>query len=124
MVLYSFCNFRVYSGLVFWSELWSGKNRRLSSIFDSCWKNEVSNFCLGQFGKVELFCEPNEPDVDINNINSNKHQAHSVHKMAQLSQIAPSKNWKPRFSSMSQKLKIVFNFFPDYGQVCMSIVEL
>ena len=32
--------------------------------------------------------------------------------MAQLSQIAPSENWKPRFSSMSQKSKIVFDFFP------------
>ena len=50
--------------------LLSGKNRRLSSIFDSCWRNEVSNFRLGKFEKVEPFCEPNEPDVDINNINS------------------------------------------------------
>ena len=32
--------------------------------------------------------------------------------MAQLWQIASSDNWKPRFSSMSQKLNIVFNFFP------------
>ena len=47
--------------------LQSGKNRRLSSIFDSCWKN---NFCLGTFGEVVPFCEPNGPDVDINNINS------------------------------------------------------
>ena len=31
--------------------------------------------------------------------------------MAQLGQIASSENWKPRFSSMSQKSKIVFNFF-------------
>ncbi len=48
----------------------SGKNRRLSSIFDSCWRNEVSNFRLRKFEKVEPFCEPNEADVDINNINS------------------------------------------------------
>ena len=48
----------------------SGKNRRLSSIFDSCWRNEVSNFRLRKFAKVGPFCEPNEPDVDINNINS------------------------------------------------------
>ena len=47
----------------------SGKNRRLSSIFDSCWRNEVSNFCLRKFAKVGPFCEPNEPDVDINTEN-------------------------------------------------------
>ena len=29
--------------------LLSGKNRRLSSIFDSCWRNEVSNFYLRKF---------------------------------------------------------------------------
>ena len=46
------------------------KNRRLSSIFDSCWRNEVSNFRLGQFEEVVPFCEPNVADVDINNINS------------------------------------------------------
>ena len=34
--------------------------------------------------------------------------------MAQLALTSPSENWKPRFSSMSQKLKIVFDFFPDY----------
>ena len=32
--------------------------------------------------------------------------------MAQLPQTSPSENWKPRFSSMSQKSKKVFNFFP------------
>ncbi len=48
----------------------SGKNRRLSSIFDSCWRDEVSNFRLRQFAKVGPFCEPNGPDVDINNIHS------------------------------------------------------
>ena len=32
--------------------------------------------------------------------------------MAQLPQTFPSENWKPRFSSMSQKSKIVFDFFP------------
>ena len=48
----------------------SGKNRRLSSIFDSCWRNEVSNFRLGQFEKVEPFCEPLEWRVDINTRNS------------------------------------------------------
>ena len=36
-------------------------------------------------------------------------------QMAQLCQIAPSENWKPRFTSMSQKSKIVFDFFPDEG---------
>ena len=46
------------------------KNQRLSSIFDSCWRNEASNFHLRKFGKVEPFCEPNEPDVDINTRNS------------------------------------------------------
>ena len=48
----------------------SGKNRRLSSIFDSCWRNEVSNFRLRQFAKVGPFCEHYEPDVDINTENS------------------------------------------------------
>ena len=48
----------------------SGKNQRLSSIFDSCWRNEVSNFRLQKFEKVGPFCEPNEPDVDINTRNS------------------------------------------------------
>ena len=41
-----------------------------------------------------------------------QHQPHKDHNMAQLSHIAPSENWEPRFSSMSQKLKIVFDFFP------------
>ena len=55
-----------------WTGQWrlSGKNRRISSIFDSCWRNEVFNFCLGKFAEVGPFCEPNGPDVDINNINS------------------------------------------------------
>ena len=48
----------------------SGKNRRLSSIFDSCWRNEVSNFCLRQFAKVEPFCGPLGWCVDINTRNS------------------------------------------------------
>ena len=48
----------------------SGKNRRLSSIFYLCWRNELSNFCLRQFAKVVPFCEPNEADVDINTRNS------------------------------------------------------
>ena len=48
----------------------SGKNRRLSSIFESCWRNEVSNFRLRKFEKVGPFCEPNGADVDINNIDS------------------------------------------------------
>jgi len=49
---------------------WSGKNRRRSSIFDSCWRNEVSNFCLRKFGEVVPFCEHYEADVDINTENS------------------------------------------------------
>ena len=32
--------------------------------------------------------------------------------MAQLGQTFPKENWKPRFSSMSQKSKIVFDCFP------------
>ena len=44
--------------------------RRLSSIFDSCWRNEVSNFRLRKFAEVGPFCEPLEWRVDINNINS------------------------------------------------------
>ena len=47
-----------------------GKNRRLFSIFDSCWRNEVSNFRLRKFEKVVPFCDLYGPDVDINNINS------------------------------------------------------
>ena len=38
--------------------------------------------------------------------------------MAQLLQIASSENWKPRFSSMSQKSKIVFDFFPTNEKAC------
>ena len=48
----------------------SGKNRRLSSIFDSCWRNKVSNFRLRMFEKVGPFCEHYGPDVDINTIDS------------------------------------------------------
>ena len=48
----------------------SGKNRRLSSIFDSCWRNEVSNFRLGQFEEVVPFCDLYGADVDINTKNS------------------------------------------------------
>ena len=48
----------------------SVKNRRLSSIFDSCWRNEESNFRLRQFGKVVPFCELLGWRVDINNRNS------------------------------------------------------
>ena len=48
----------------------SGKNRRLSSIFDSCWRNEVSNFRLRQFAEVVPFCDLYEADVDINTKNS------------------------------------------------------
>ena len=48
----------------------SGQNRRLPSIFDSCRRNEVSNFRLGQCEQVGPFCEPNEAGVDINNMNS------------------------------------------------------
>ena len=48
----------------------SGKNQRLSSIFDSCWRNEVFNFCLGKFAKVEPFCDLYVADVDINTKNS------------------------------------------------------
>ena len=52
--------------------LWllSGKNWRLSSIFDSCWRNEDSNFCLRKFAEVVPFCEHYGADVDINTENS------------------------------------------------------
>ena len=40
-----------------------------------------------------------------------QHQPHNVHKMAQLTQTSTSENWKSRFSSMSQKSKIAFDFF-------------
>ena len=36
--------------------------------------------------------------------------------MAQVGQTSPSENWKPRFSSMSQKSKIVFNFCDNCDQ--------
>ena len=42
----------------------SGQNRRLPSIFDSCRRNEVSNFRLQKFGKVEPLCDLYEADVD------------------------------------------------------------
>ena len=48
----------------------SGKNRRLSSIFDSCWRNEVSNFHLRKFAEVEPFCDLYVADFDINTENS------------------------------------------------------
>ena len=44
-----------------------GKKRRLSSIFDSCRRNGVSNFRLGQF-ENDRFFPPNSlaiPDVDM-----------------------------------------------------------
>ena len=48
----------------------SGKNRRLSSIFDSCWRNEVSDFRLRQFEQVVPFCEHYGADIEINTRNS------------------------------------------------------
>ena len=62
--------FEATTPLLWWCDRSSGKNRRLSSIFDSCWRNEVSNFCLRKFEEVVPFCEHYGPDVDINNINS------------------------------------------------------
>ena len=53
-----------------WRGPLSGKNRRLSSIFDSCWRNEVSNFRLRKFGEVEPFCDLYVADFDINTENS------------------------------------------------------
>ena len=44
-----------------------GKNKRLSLIFYSCWRNKVSNFCLGKFAKDGPFCELNGPDVNTKN---------------------------------------------------------
>ena len=52
------------------NQIWSGKNRRLSSIFDSFWRNEVSNFLLRKIGKVKPFCDLYVADVDINTENS------------------------------------------------------
>ena len=45
-------------------------SERVSSIFDPCWRNEVSNFRLRKFAQVVPFCEPNGADVDINTENS------------------------------------------------------
>ena len=42
------------------------KNWWLFSIFDLCWRNEVSNLRSRQFAKVEPFCELYKADVDIN----------------------------------------------------------
>ena len=53
-----------------------------------------------------------------------KHRAHKDHKMAQLGQIASSDNWKPRFSSKSQKSKIVCDFFPDKHSIYDAILHL
>ena len=61
-----------FSSDFFFHEL-SGKNRRLSLILDSCWRNEVSNFRLRKFRKVEPFCEPLGWHVDINTRNSLDH---------------------------------------------------
>ena len=47
-----------------------GKNRRLSSTFDSCWRNEVSSFHLRKYAQVGPFCELYKPDVDINTKNN------------------------------------------------------
>ena len=66
---------------------------KLSKLEPFAWSHWIRN-CLNY-----LYCQC-------------QHQPHSVHKMAQLPQIASSENWKPRFSSMSQKSKIVFDFFP------------
>ena len=55
------------SGQLYVHRQWSGKNRRLPSIFDSCWRNEVSNFRLRKF---EPFCELYGADVDVNTKNS------------------------------------------------------
>ena len=40
------------------------------SNFDSCWRNEVSHFRLGQFTKVVQFGELYGPDVDNNTKNN------------------------------------------------------
>ena len=39
-------------------------------MFDSCWRNEVSNFRLRKFAKVEPFWGQNGTDVNINTENS------------------------------------------------------
>ena len=56
--------------LAIFMKLVIGKKIRVSSIFDSRWRNEASNFHLRKFGKVEPFWEHCGPDVDINTKNS------------------------------------------------------
>ena len=51
-------------------DLHSQQGGRLSLIFDSCWRNEVSNFCLRKFVNVQPFGESNVADVDINTRNN------------------------------------------------------
>ena len=63
------CKERGRSGAKSHKRRLSGKNRRLSSIFDSCCK-KVSNFCLRKFAEVVPFCDLYGPDVDINTNNS------------------------------------------------------
>ena len=63
-------NTRLTERRLFLLRVLSGKNRRLSSIFDLCWRNEVSNFRWRKFEEVEPFCDLYEADVDINTKNS------------------------------------------------------
>ena len=42
----------------------------VDSIFDSCWRKEVSNFRLRKFAEVVPFCEPLGWCMDINARNS------------------------------------------------------
>ena len=96
----------------------SGKNRRLSSIFDSCWRNEVSNYRLRKFGKVGPFCEPNEWRVDINTENSldNSGSNETMQKVLALI-VWLWRNFQKNFGGQKfRKLELLY-FSSDLGEI-------
>ena len=87
-------------------------------FFDSCWRHEVSNFCLRQFGEVETFCEPHEADVDINNINSldNSGSNETMQKVLALI-VWLWRNFQKKFEGPKfQKLELL-RFSSDLGEI-------
>ncbi len=66
----------------------SGKNRRLSSILDSYWRN-----LLGEIAKVMPFCEHYGPDVDIYTRNSSDNSGSNETMQKVLASIVFSKKF-------------------------------
>ena len=96
----------------------SGKNRRLSSIFDSCWRNEVSKFRLRQFEEVVPFCEHYGPDVDINTENSldNSGSNETMEKVL-ASIVWLWRNFQKKFGGQKfRKLELLY-FSSDLGEI-------